>query len=219
MHRASLSQQEDRVLGRVLRAQADKVPDDPYLLSGDSVYSYGRVNELANAYASGLAGLGIARGDSVALLMETCPEFAFTSFAANKLGAIWVPTNVDYKGAWLRETLEDSRARVLVADAALLPRVAELGGELPFDRVVVRGDLEGLELGVPTLPLAEFANLSTDEPDPGARFYGDTAAVLWTSGTTGRSKPGSSPRRAPAWSPPAIPRAPSSTPAASTWSA
>jgi crotonobetaine/carnitine-CoA ligase len=188
MNRASLSQREDRVLGRVLRAQAEKIPDAPFLLAGDERYSYGRANELANRYAAGLAGLGVARGDTVALLMETCPEFALTSFAANKLGAVWVPTNVDYKGAWLRQTLEDSRARVLVADAALLPRVAELGAGLPFERVVVRGAADGQALGIPLQPLAEFAELPAAEPDPAELSYGDTAAVLWTSGTTGRSK-------------------------------
>ncbi len=188
MHQASLADREERVLGRVLRAQAEKIPDAPYLLAGEERHSYGQVNRLANAYAAGLRSLGVERGDTVAVLMESCAEFVFAAFAANKLGAIWVPTNTDYKGEWLRHSLQDSRAKVLLADANLLPRVAKLGAGLPFERVVVRGSGEASGPGIPAVELAGFADLSPVEPDQSALAYGDTAAVLWTSGTTGHSK-------------------------------
>ena len=95
------------------------------------------MNELANACAAGLRGLGVGRGDTVALLMESTPEYVVVALGANKLGAIWVPTNTDYKGHWLRESARGRAApRVLVVDEALLPRVAELGA-LPFEHVVV----------------------------------------------------------------------------------
>ena len=41
---------------------------------------------------------------------------------------------------------------------------------------------------MPTLPLAALADRAGPEPDDSALYYGDTAAILWTSGTTGRSK-------------------------------
>ena len=113
----------ERLLGRCLRRQAEKVPDTDFIVWDDAHYGYGRVNELANAYARGFRELGIGPGDTVSFMMETCPEYVWATLALNKLGAIWVPTNVDYKGQWLRESFEDGGAKLLVADAGLLPRV------------------------------------------------------------------------------------------------
>jgi crotonobetaine/carnitine-CoA ligase len=187
VNRLSFENLEDRLLGRCLLRQAEKIPDDDFLVADTDHYSYGRANQLANQAANGFAQLGVGAGETVAYFMDSCPEYVTGSLGLNKLGAVWVPTNTDYKGRWLRESFEDSRAKVLVADAALLPRVAELG-DLPFDRIVVRGDGEIPELGAATLPLEQLMSAPANEPDAPELSYGDTASILWTSGTTGRSK-------------------------------
>jgi crotonobetaine/carnitine-CoA ligase len=187
VHAPDLRDPAERLLGRVLRRQAEAAPDAPFVLADDARWSYAAANAAANAWAQGLRGLGVGRGDTVAFLLRSSPDFVFATFGAMKLGAIWVPTNVDYKGSWLRESLEDSRARVLVVEADLLPRVAEVAAGLPLERVVVRGGPASAP-GLATLALEEVAGKPGPEPDdPGLRC-GDTAAVLWTSGTTGRSK-------------------------------
>jgi len=177
----------ERLLGRCLTRQAEKIPDADFVVWDRERFSFGRVNDLANASARGFAALGVSRGDTVSFLLETAPEWVWLTAGLNKLGAIWVPTNTDYKGVWLRESLEDGGARVLVVDAGLLPRVAELG-PLPFDRILVRGDASGHDLGVPVIPLESIWEEPGPEPDASELFYGDTASILWTSGTTGRSK-------------------------------
>ncbi len=187
MHALDLKDPADRLLGRVLRRQAEAVPDAPFVLCDDRRFGYGEANRLANAWARALRELGVERGDTVAFLLRSCPEFVFATFGAMKLGAIWVPTNVDYKGQWLRESLEDSRARVLVAESDLLPRVAEVAKGLPLEHIVVRGG-GAAPAGLSTLPLEEITAKQGPEPDDAGLQYGDTAAVLWTSGTTGRSK-------------------------------
>jgi crotonobetaine/carnitine-CoA ligase len=190
MNKLDLSDPHDRLLGRCLRRQADAFPDRDFLVSDDEHWSYGRVNELANQVAAGFAELGVARGDGVCLMMDTHPAYVWTSLGINKLGAVWVPTSTDYKGQWLRDRLVDSRARVLVVDEALVPRVAECAeGGLPFERVVVRGNASAAApLGLPAVSLAELERAPGKEPDDRELFLGDTAAILWTSGTTGRSK-------------------------------
>jgi crotonobetaine/carnitine-CoA ligase len=187
MNQVSLDIQEACVLGTVLRRQAEEVPDQTFLMAGADRYSFGRVNELANSYATGLRELGVEQGDNVALFMGSSPECVFTTFGTNKLGAVWVPTNNDYRGQWLRGSFEDSRARVLVVDAALLPRVAELGPDLPFEHIVVNGPAEPVIESTPVLDLARFAELGKQEPNAPVA-HSDTAAVLWTSGTTGKPK-------------------------------
>jgi crotonobetaine/carnitine-CoA ligase len=187
MNKADLASQDARVLGHILRRQAEMIPDATYLMAGEERYSYGRVDELANAYGTGLRGLGVQPGDTVALLMRPSAECVLTTFGVNKLGAVWVPTNTDYRGEWLRGSLVDSRARILVVDFSLLPRVAELGSQLPFRRIVVNGKTD-IEIGsVPIVDLAGFADLGKEEPAVEVA-HRDTAAVLWTSGTTGRPK-------------------------------
>ena len=190
MHWLRLENSEERVLGRILRRQAEEIPDRPYLMSGDDRYTYGQVNQLANSHAAGLAKLGLAQGDTLAFLMKGSKEFVFSTFGAMKLGAIWVPTNVDYKGEWLRNGLLDSRARVLVVDAAFLPRLVEVWNDLPFEHVVVRGegDTDALKGKVNLHDLRELGDIEAGEPSDTDIGFGDTAAVLWTSGTTGRAK-------------------------------
>jgi crotonobetaine/carnitine-CoA ligase len=187
VNRLDLRDTRERLLGRALRRQAEQIPDALFLRWNEERWSFGRVNELANASARAFRELGIERGDTVAYLLDTCPDWIWTTLGLNKLGAIWVPTNTDYKGGWLRESLVDSRARVLVADAGLLERALALG-PLPFDRVVVRGKPPALPPSVETVPLEALARAPASEPDDGELFYGDTAAILWTSGTTGKSK-------------------------------
>jgi crotonobetaine/carnitine-CoA ligase len=187
MNALDLSDPRARVVGAILRRQAERIPDVPYVMAGEESYSYGRFNELVNSYATGLRNLGLRPGDTVSLFMRSSLEFLLTTFAANKLGVVWMPINPDYRGPWLRTGLEESLARVLFVDAQLVPRLADLGGQLPFERLVVRGPIEQKIQGIPMIDIGEFAELGKEEPTADVS-YSDTAAVIWTSGTTGPPK-------------------------------
>ncbi|HEY4409578.1 MAG TPA: AMP-binding protein [Acidimicrobiia bacterium] len=188
MNTYDVSDPDRRVIGQVLRWQAERVPDDPYLMMDDRRLSFGEVNGLVNSYAAGLGKLGIERGDRVSLLMENSLELALVALAVNKLGATWVPTNTTYKGAWLSDTLADADAALLVVDDGLVPRVTGLDGDLPVRRSVVLGRSEGsVERGVEWLPFAVLDTGPASEPNVEVAPR-DISAVMWTSGTTGRSK-------------------------------
>ena len=184
-----LSDPAQRTLGRVLRAQAERHSDRIFVRADGVEWTFADVDRRADGYAAGLAVLGVARGDTVALLMENAVEQVPLTFGVNRLGAVWVPTNTDYKGEWLEQSLRDSRARVLCVDAGLHQRVAELGADLPFEHVVVRGELDSPPVGgrAVTHRIDDVVNGCGPVPRTPVE-YGDTAAVLWTSGTTGRAK-------------------------------
>jgi len=182
-----LDDPQDRTLGACLRRQAERAPDADFIVWDTEHFSYSRVNELANASARAFAEAGVRRGDTVSFYLDSGPEWIWSTFGLNKLGAVWVPTNVDYKGRWLAESFEDGGARVLVTDAHLLERVAALEGHR-FEQIIVRGDASGAGLGVPTLPIEALIEKPGPEPDASEIGYGDTASILWTSGTTGRAK-------------------------------
>lgn len=177
-----LSAPENRVTGNLLRARAERDPDSSFLLVGDEQHSWGSVNEGANRIANSLRDLGVQSGHTVALLMENSAEMVYATFGINKLGAAWTPTNTAYRGEWLANTFEDGGADVLIVDAELLPRVLDLGDRVRFKHVIVNGDSDG--------GTSAFGDLLAGRADdPGVAVEAtDLSAVMWTSGTTGRSK-------------------------------
>src|SRR5207248_7105860 len=122
----------------VLRLQAERRGDAPFLVDGAAQWSYGEVQQLAKRRASAFAEMGVGRGDTVAFYMENSAQQAISSFAVNMLGAIWSPANIDYRGEWLSSNLIDIASDVLVVDAHLLPRVNELS-HVSFKHIIVNG--------------------------------------------------------------------------------
>ncbi|MGI9293580.1 MAG: AMP-binding protein [Pseudomonadales bacterium] len=180
----------DRHLGRVLQLQAEQQGDADFLLAGNKRYSFDQVNTRVNRFANGLPGLGVRRGDRVVIYLHSDEEYIFLALAASKIGAIWVPVNTDYKGQWLLDAVNDSKAAMLVTAAELLPRLLEVEQDLNCKRVVVSGhdDKEFDASVLDLISLNELSEAPDHEPDMSAIHYGDTSAVLWTSGTTGKSK-------------------------------
>jgi len=145
----------------VLACRADEKPDVDFLVMDDVRLSYAMVDELANRWASALAGLGVRTGDTVAMLLENSLDTVVFTFAVNRLGAVWSPVNTDYRGEWLGTTLAAVGADVLIVDGHLLPRVTEVADRARFVHVVVRGQPTGAgPPGSALHNLASFADAS-----------------------------------------------------------
>ena len=175
----------ERHLGRAIQLQAEQHGDRPYLLFGDTVYTYAEVNQRVNELAAGLTRAGLQRGERVAFYMSSAPEVIFLVLAVNKLGAVWVPVNTDYKGAWLIDTINGSLPRMLVSDAAHVARLQDVRDALTAEILVLLGDHESMP---GALSFDELYIAGAGEPDMSELDTGDTCAVLWTSGTTGKAK-------------------------------
>jgi long-chain acyl-CoA synthetase len=144
------------------------------------------------ALAAELQRLGIGKGDRVALAMANLPEWPVAFFAITAIGAIAVPLNAWWSGDELQYGLADSGAKLLIADASRFHRIAPHLGALPaLEQVLVsRADsvtgARRLEESIGpagawnALPAAELPGAAV-QPD-------DDAAILYTSGTTGRPK-------------------------------
>lgn len=188
MHQLNLGTAAERTIGNALRVQADVVGDHVFLMSDDRRLTFAESNARANSYAWGLRELGVGPGDRICIFMENSLEFVLTALAANKIGATWVPVNTSYSGSWLMDTLADAEAGLLVADDALFDRVRMLGGATPLKRVVRLGlDATTTDNGLECFPFEALHTGTSTEP--GLRVDSmATSAVMWTSGTTGRSK-------------------------------
>lgn len=181
MNLLDYNQQGNRVLGNVLEAQARSQPEQDFLVAGDRHISFADAYKMSRAYAAGMSKLGVGKGDRVCIFMESCPEFALLTFGCNLLGAQWVPINTDYRGEWLSQTINDSKPTLLITDTCYQARVDELDTIDVVAIVVKDGDANGLTLD--SLTAANDSELAPVSIQPG-----DVSAVMWTSGTTGRSK-------------------------------
>ncbi|MDI6857062.1 MAG: long-chain fatty acid--CoA ligase [Dehalococcoidia bacterium] len=158
-------------------------PDQTFIYWRDEEVSYRALDERANRVANGLRALGVGKGDVVSVYLPNCPEFLYTWFGINKLGAVFGPVNAMFKGDEVRHVLSDSGAVVAVTSRALIDTINAIRDQCPALRQVVC--LEGEAPGA--MAFGELMDQpSTLDPVPLARD--DLAAIVYTSGTTGRPK-------------------------------
>jgi long-chain acyl-CoA synthetase len=104
------------------------------------VWSYQELDEQASRVAGGLASLGVERGDRVAMMLPNIPEFVFTFFGIQKLGAVAVPFNTMYKGREISFILQDSGAKAIVCLTSFANLINEIKPDCPaLEHVIVTG--------------------------------------------------------------------------------
>lgn len=171
----------DRVL---LKDKRDKLWRD---------YSWREIDEAAGRLRAGLAGLGVAPGDRIALLADNGPAWVIVDQAALGLGAVVVPLYTTSGTEETAHVLTDSQARlVTVQGENQLEKIVAMSAALPDLQAVVamhpqgdeRGSADGSRVAVRTM-----AGLSRgDRLDPIDGSREDLATLIYTSGTTGPSK-------------------------------
>ena len=175
----------------LLERRAAATPDKIVLRCEDEALSYRALLESAGRLASGLAGLGVGRDDTICQMLDTSADHVAAWLAINWLGAIEAPINTGFRGDALLRALVLTRAPVLIIDAAYLEHVRDLLPQAHTVRhLVVRGDFDpGL---VPDgMNVSRFDALAAS-PAPAPPIVenapSDTAQLLFTSGSTGPSK-------------------------------
>jgi carnitine-CoA ligase len=187
MHDYPLKQ---RTIGHLLADKAGRIGDRTWLIFGEQRYTYAQAHDLSNRYANGLRGLGVGKGDHVAVMMANCPEFIWTIWGLAKLGAVAVPLNTAARGELLKYFITQSDSSCVVVSAELADRIAEaLGSDHQVRAFCTLGGGGVLaNSGRTWVDLAAFAGASAEEPDPSAVLASDPQYIMYTSGTTGPSK-------------------------------
>jgi benzoate-CoA ligase family protein len=158
--------------------------DRPALRYEGATLSYRDVSRLVARAGNALRSLGVDMEDRVALLLPDSPEFVATFLGAIRIGAVPVTLSTYLTSDDYLELLADCRARVLVAHASVMPRVASIRQGLPHLRgVVIAGGDHG-----DYLAFDELTNAQPDELAPEATTADDMAFWQYSSGTTGRPK-------------------------------
>jgi len=179
------------VLPEVLRARAEADPDRDYLRFGDGPWlGYGEIDARANRVANAFLARGLGKGEVVSVLMPNSVDNVVTWFGILKAGGTESPINLAYKGDFLSWVINLPRSRFLVISDDHLGDLARIEGDLPhLERVFVRGSgrREGPDPRVAWEPFE--ALLDAPDTPPGVEVsWVDDARVMFTSGTTGRSK-------------------------------
>lgn len=127
-------------LGEMLEEITKRYKRRDALVFENQTFSYQELEENANRVAGGLEALGINQGDRVALMLPNIPEFAFSFFGIQKLGAVAVPFNTMYKGREISFILKDSGARAIICLSNFANLINEIKDECPgLEHVIVTG--------------------------------------------------------------------------------
>jgi crotonobetaine/carnitine-CoA ligase len=188
---SSFVSKNDATLARVMSERLSDSAEKIWIVADKRTFTYGEIDSLACRMANGLADVGVARGDTVLLMLDNRIEFIALWVALAKVGAIQVPVNCHYKGRLLGHIVNDSRARLIIAEHHFLPRLADIMGECPTLRTVIAFDHASAAAGAPgRARVLPFEHVLANEGGfaQGPQSPWDVVAVMYTSGTTGPSK-------------------------------
>ena len=107
-------------------------PDRTAIVFEGKRLSFIELSERANRLANALAGLGIKKGDRVAMLQVNCDQYVEAYYGVAKSGAIFVPLNFRAKKDELIYMINHSEARVLLVGERYIDMVNEMRPELPL---------------------------------------------------------------------------------------
>lgn len=155
-----------RTIPQLLVDAAGRDPDAAWLRSDDAELTFSEAAAAVGARVATLVDHGITRGDLVLLTARTTPAYLLAWLAITSMGAVAVSTNPASTRAELAGLIGQTRPRAVVTDHELRPLI-----EHPF-----------------VLDVDELAGSRSAEVPDGLAKPDDLAALIPTSGTTGRSK-------------------------------
>jgi crotonobetaine/carnitine-CoA ligase len=185
-----LDDDHDLVLPNLLRQRAETNPEGVFLRNVDGTdLRYRALEERTQQWMSALASAGVIPGDRVLTLLPPSFDAVVVWMATARLGAIEVPVNTGLKGSFLAHVLGDAEPTCVVAAPQFLAQVHDVAASAPDQAespiVLLTADAGTApteRLDVRTPDLVPYAG--TDHA-PGPH---DIATIVYTSGTSGRSK-------------------------------
>ena len=185
----SMPSAADSVLRDVLDLRAAQTPDACFArFQEGSSWSFAETRSQTRRAAAGLQKLGVKQGDTVLFWVPSGAEGLRLWFAINYLGAVLVPINLAYRGLLLEHVIRNSGARLMLAHASLVARLADVQHTALRDVVCVDGAAAPVEgLALHDAAVLESAGEDPIGPLPPVMPW-DLQQIIYTSGTTGPSK-------------------------------
>ena len=190
------SDQKNWVLPKVLKDQASLIPDKDFLqFSYDKALTFSEVNKLANQIANSLNKLGIHKTDKVSVYMPNSLEICLAWFGILKNGSVMVPINTAYVMDFLQYIIESSDSKIIIIAEEYLERLANIQDRIPnIEKVIVwtRNNKDSFESNgyskTQLISWNDFVSKGSDNEPEVEITHMDHARLMYTSGTTGKSK-------------------------------
>lgn len=158
---------------------ASASPSSPFVQTRDRTYGYGDMLKATGRAAAALQQAGVTPGDRVLVQVEKSFEAVILYLATLRAGAVFIPLNPAYTAEEVVYFLTDAEPKLLIASAEMLTRLAS----------AIPPACGFLSLEADGSGSFSHSALSQAEEAPVAECSSeDVAAILYTSGTTGRSK-------------------------------
>ena len=176
-------------MGEILRNRAINNPTDMCAIAVeyDKRCNFKELNNRVNRLANSLLDMGVHKGDKIGIFMNDRLECLEILFAANKIGAVWIPFNYMFIAEEVKRQLEHSGPKLLFFDedaAGVIENLEKIGSDV--EKYIAVG---GKKSTAYTPYESLMKNSSEEEPKPQEEISSeDLAGIVYTSGTTGLPK-------------------------------
>src|SRR5512136_2579545 len=136
---------EEMLINSFERA-CEKYPNRTAIIYIGEKFSYRRLKELVDRFATALYDLGVRANDKVMLYIPNCPQFLIGYFGAQQIGAIPVPVSPIYTPHEIRYLINDVGAETVLCQDTNFRYIQEVLPETPLKRVIVTNYIDLLPL-------------------------------------------------------------------------
>lgn len=198
----------DELVINAFERACEKYPDKTAIIYLGEKFSYLRIKDLIDRFATALHDLGVRDNDKVMLYIPNCPQFLISYFGAQQIGAIPVPVSPIYTPYEMKYLINDSEAETVLCQDTNFRYIKEVFPETCLKRAIVTNYVDLLPLYKRVIGalfdkvpdgiiekgnnIYSFKNLiqkyPPDPPKPNINPNDHLSYILYTGGTTGFPK-------------------------------
>jgi len=198
---------QHRTMPEFLDRTVSEFPNHPAFIYMGRKITYRELGSLVNRFANALIDLGVQPGDKVAMLLPNIPQVIIADYATYRVGGVTAMNNPLYTERELKNQLKDSDATVIVTLDLLLPRILKIQDETRIKKIITCHINDYLPFPKKQLfpfikkemhrkdeprenvyPFLELIKKYPDTKVEDRSEWTETAALIYTGGTTGVSK-------------------------------
>jgi long-chain acyl-CoA synthetase len=194
----------------LLNEMAAKYPQRPAMIFKGNQISYQKFNRSVDRFTAVLQGLGLQKGDRMAVHLPNCPQFPIAYYAILRAGGVVVPCNPIYTARELKHQINDSGSRFILTLSSTFSNVESIRSETRLEHVIVAcvktyfppflrmlftvlmekklGHRVSIAGHPDTSWFSDLLATAPSEPQPEEIDLDDLAVLMYTGGTTGVSK-------------------------------